>query len=496
MDPTDSAVKNAADRADAARRRSRSCVTELEILLDRFEARIGWQSQASGLSAWLREAKKTQGCLEHLVDELSTASPTDAAALESIGTRLDARSVDASHAETHWDILKRCRSLVAVNRSFQGSTRDDRNEHISNMAVRGRERQVLHRAMKEQGKVDVDVVEAGSEWLDIKTLHTDRLLRQMTDSGWAWGDHEIGDPVDAQENRHEYRIPRVRVVLPNIARGIKDIDVLLHRLCHLDPAVHVIIEDQRGHFLGTAAPVVDEAIVNLLGPEFDSLTASLNLDHTILIDLSSDITHRRLEAQKWQPETTRLQIEEEARHDGFMVKTLYPALDGRTLVCTKEAAEHFHTILDTVGTSTERARGRLLVPVDEETRKLSQADIRSRFQRLSIHHLPPAVQIPIRILDEGWDWESVNRAVLQKRLPRVALDVARCGRLKSSKLSIYMHGWASGMTTITSNKEVRGQIRTWLEKNRRHHSDCGPRIWSIGVTRNLLAKSATPPAGV
>lgn len=89
---------------------------------------------------------------------------------------------------------------------------------------------------------------------------------------------------------------------------------------------------------------------------------------------------------------------------------------------------------------------------------------------------------------------TVTQAVADGRLPKVALDVAQCGAFKSSKLSIYMYGWATGNVTITSNKEVRGQIRTWVEANRRDDQERGPTIWRIDVTRNLLAKSATPPS--
>ena len=87
-------------------------------------------------------------------------------------------------------------------------------------------------------------------------------------------------------------------------------------------------------------------------------------------------------------------------------------------------------------------------------------------------------------------------AVRDGKLPRLALDVVRCGDWKGSKQSIYMHGWMENIVTLTSNKEVRGQIRTWIEANRREGDEdevTGPRICSLDVTRNLLAKSAKPP---
>ncbi|PNY23481.1 Uncharacterized protein TCAP_06567 [Tolypocladium capitatum] len=487
---------------------AQSYLPEIESFLAHVACRVK-TPQLTGLPTFVRDVARTRRSLQSVAAELSSTS-LDEETLKHLGKKVEAYSIDLSHGAVHWDVLKRCRSFVAVNQAFQGSARDARKKELRELALSGREKQMLHRAMKEQGKIEVDVVEGGSEWVDIKTLPEDRLARQMSDSGWSWGDYEVGDDVDEQEwediplakqmrrlvtaarmNRHEYRSPRVRVVLPNIGRGNKDMAVLLDQLSRMDSSVQVIIEDRNSAFLGSLPPL-EAAIESLLGDEFEGLTQTLNMDHTILVDLISDLTHLRLQPQPWQADTTRRQIEEEARHGGLMARTLYPILDGRGLVCTKEAAEHFHEVLSAVGTSSERERGRLLVPFDDESRHMPHAAIRARFQNLSVHPVPPSVQIPVTVIDEDWSVPSVGRAVGDGRLPRVALDVARCGGFKSSKLSIYMHGWAAGLVTVTSNKEVRGQMRTWVEANRRGEDECGPRIWRVDVTRNLLASSATP----
>ncbi|KAJ6443156.1 D-arabinitol 2-dehydrogenase [Purpureocillium lavendulum] len=488
-----------------------SYLPEVELLLQRMKGRVK-SPQTTGLPAWIRDLRKTQVFLAEMRSNLPAA--VDDSTLDAISRRLDACAVNASHGQTQWDILKRCRSFVGVNQSFQGSDKDTRKREIARVAdLRGGDKQRLHRTLKEQAKVEVDVVDGGAEWLAIRTLQPDRLARQMTDSGWDWGEHSVGDDVDESEwddvplakqvrrlaaaariNRHEYRVPRIRVVLPNISRReSEDVDVLLSRLSRIDPAVQVSFEDKDSDFLQRPVPPLSNAIEHLLGHEFDGLTETLNVDHTILIDLISDITHARLQPQPWQEETTRAQIVEENLSDGgVMAQTLYPILDGRKLVCTKEAAEHFHEVLRTVGTSTERERGRLLVPFDNDIRQMSDVAIRSRFKELSIHELPITVQLPLCVHDQDWDVPSIERAIADGRLPPVALDVAGCAGFKSSKLSTYMHGWATDLITITSNKEVRGQIRTWVEANRRDEGDYGPRIWRVNTTRNLLAKSATP----
>ncbi|KAM4062128.1 hypothetical protein HRG_008977 [Hirsutella rhossiliensis] len=490
---------------------AQSYLPEVESLLARIQDRAK-PSQATGLPAFVRHLRGTEKSLTLALSELRGAS-LDADALTRLEKKLATGSIDVSRGAMHWDMLKRCRSLVAVNQVFQGSASEARKKEVARMTLSGREKQQLHRALKEQAKVEVHVVEGGGEWLDIKTLRPDRLARQMTDGGWGWGEHEVGDDIDEREwediplarhvrrlvaaarlNRHEYRFPRVRLVLPNLGRGNKDVGALLDQLSRVDPLVQVTLDDGGSAFLanGKSRPL-DVAIESLVGDEHEGLTATLNMDHTILVDLVSDLTHLRLQPQPWQASTTRAQILEETQHGGLMTRTLYPILDGRALVCTKEAAEHFHQVLGTVGTATERERARYLVPVDPEIRCTPHHVLRARFQRLSVYPLPASVQVPIRVVDEDWTWPSICRGVAEARLPRVALDVARCANFKSAKLSIFMHGWATGMATLTSNKEVRGQIRTWVEANRHDDGECGPAIWRLDVTRNLLAKSATPP---
>lgn len=465
---------------------------------------------SSGLPTFLRQLRKNQAILEDMVqDSLHSQLPDDA--LRQLGRKLEICAVNISHGSLHWSVLKRCRSLVSINQAFQGSDRDMRKREVEKMCLTGREKEAAHRTIKAQAKVEAHVVQGGAEWLVVHTIQPDRLARQMTDSGWGWGEHNVGDAVDEQEwedimlakqvkrlvaaariNRHEYRIPRLRIVMPNIGKENNDINVLFEQLGWIDPGVEIIVEGRDGEFLKTPPPELDVAIRNLLGHEFDGLTDTLNMDHTILIDLISDITHFRLEPKPWQEETTRAQIEEEMEHDGAMVKALYPIIENRTLVCTREAAEHFHDVLATVGTSSEKERGNLLVPFAQFYRDQSEAALRSRFEELSAHALPSTVQIPIKVVDERWTWPEIEQAASSSRLPAMAIDVARHSGFKSSKLSIFMYGWASGNATLTSNKEIKGNIKTMVETHRRGDDDYGPSIWRLDVTRNLLAKSSSP----
>ncbi|KAJ9418515.1 hypothetical protein QL093DRAFT_2118963 [Fusarium oxysporum] len=432
----------------------------------------------SGLPTFLRTLERENVTLCNLVTEISVSSTNlDDLQLTKREQKLDASATTTTQSVAQWNRLKKSHSFVAINQSFQGSSKDLRKREIQKRQVSGQEKHNLHRLLKEQARVEVDVVQEGREWIAAKAISRDRLARQLNDSGWGWGDHELGDEVDRDEWEDT---PLAKYVqrLVNAARmnlEVKgELDIVLDQLEHIDPLVKVIIEDQDSDFVAASPPPLDEAIDNMVGNELASLTSTINLDHTILIDLISDLTHLRLEPQPWQSRTTRAQIDEENAHEGgLMSRVLYPVLAGRKLVCTREAADHFHDVLRTVGTETERERGRLLVPWGDDLKQISSDLTRQRFQQLTIYPLPPDVQIPVS----------------------VAQDVALSSGFKSSKLSIFMYGWAAGLTTVTSNKEVRGQIRTWVEAHRKSDEETGPQIFRLEVTRNLLAKAAKPREG-
>lgn len=489
-----------------------ACLSEMERLLEHIQEARAKSLQATGLPAHVRGLRRMRASVDDAMAQVAAAP--DAAALTLLARRLEACSVHASQCHVQWQVLKRCRAFAGIGRSFQGSDRDSRKREVARVAGLGpADKQRLHRLLKEQARVDVDLVGAEAEWLVVRTLRQDRLARHMADCGWGWGEHALGDDVDACEwdevplaklvrrlvaaasiNRHEYRIPRVRLVLPNIRRGASDdVCVLLDQLSRLDAAVEVRVEDGDGAFLATPPPRLETALEQLVGGEFEGLTPSLNLDHSVLVDLISDITHAPLEPQPWQQDATRAQIMDEGRHaGGVMARVLYPVLEGRRLECTREAAEHLDQMLRTVGTGAERERGRLLVTLGGGGGRLSEDAARRRFQELSMHALPAAVQIPVRVVDARWDWPSMQRAVSDGRLPAVALDVARRSGFSRPKLSTYMHGWATGTVTVTSNKEIRGQLRALIEAHRHGDGDCGPPIWRLDAARNLLAKSAAP----
>lgn len=502
---------------------AQSCLPELQALYQALSKTTKYAS-LSGLPSFIQALKDDTASLLKLQARLQSPEPLAADTLVSLSQKLDPCVTDISHAATHWSILRRSSALVAVNRTFQTSASSDRRANISkfNAEATGREKSQLHRTLKEQAKTDVDVVAAGAEWLCVRWITRDRLARQMTDSGWSWGDYTVGDTVDEDEwedvslaktirklvaaarmHRHEYRIPRIHVILPKLSWPADDTDipVLLANLASSTSA-DITISHASSPFLTAPVPPLATSLRNLLHDELATLTPTLNMDHTILVDLISDLSHSHLTPQPWQAPTTRAQIvDENSAPGGVMLRTLHPILAGRTLLCTREAAEHFHDMLATVGTPTERRRGHLLVPIYPPESTMDSASLRSAFQELSVHAIPEDIQLPLQILPDSqrWDLKTVCGAVDDGSLPTVARDVAEKGvgggTLKSSKLSIYMYGWWSGHATLTSNKEIKAHMSTWVERGRTSDDETGPRIWCVGVTRNLLAKSAEPPPG-
>ncbi|KAH6889188.1 hypothetical protein B0T10DRAFT_48269 [Thelonectria olida] len=487
------------------------CIQEVTALADRVKTKAS-PLQSTGLPTFLRVLQREKDTVDLIARIATEDAIRPEETLKQHNRRLEASVNVVSRSVAQWDRLKRCCGLVSVNKNFQGSSRNGRREEMIKRDISGRDKQTAHRLLKEQGRVEVDVVDLGREWLAVKAVHRDRLARELGDCGWAWGDHELGDRVDEDEwddvplakfakrlvaaaklNRHEYHFPRIRLVLSNLCHGNDELDIFIDQLKHLDPLVQVTIEYQDGVFMSTPPPPLQTALANLVGGELEHLTQTLNLDHTILIDMISDLTHASLQPQPWQAQSTRSQIEQEnLQPGGIMAAKLYPLLAGRKLICTMEAADHFHRVLEAVGTETERERGALLLPDDQS---MSKEAIRERFQQLSIHPLPEDVQLPLDIAPEPWDKPSIEEAVSKGVLPEMALDVVECSGFKSAKLSIFVYGWAAKIVTLTSNKEVRGQMRTWVEANRRSETDLGPSIWKLDVTRNLLAKNANPRPG-
>ncbi|KAL2201975.1 hypothetical protein CC79DRAFT_1373613 [Sarocladium strictum] len=479
-----------------------------------------------------------RGCLSEMESLLAACHqdwrrrPHEDMALPS-AMKLLQRSSDpdiVKEAIARWDVLKRCNSLVEVDRGFQSATEAEHkkaarhqfadNETMGDISdakdhhVRGKLYHAHLNTLKVQSRVQVDVVDGGYEWIQVRLLQPRRLVEQMTQSGWSWDTYKRGDvvPFDewedialtkrlkqlvaaAKRNLHDFRRPRIRLVLPLIVRqDHPDYDILFEQYTNIDPDVQVTIEDRDSLFLRSPLPA--NFIANLLGDPLADLTATVTLEHTVLIDLISDLTHCRLEPQPWQVLTTRSQIEEENSHEGgWMAKWLYSSLPGRRLVITKAGAKHLYQILETVGTETEKERARLLVPHPGEQRAITDEEARSRFQALSIHRLPDNFQIPVDVQTDA-DRLNDEKIAAEVEAARISNDNTLqqpSSILQDNHRATVLSAWRQGHTIVTSNREYKNLVRKWIKS-----TGCSPemirdlRIHTLQVARYMLSSHATP----
>ncbi|EKG17370.1 hypothetical protein MPH_05438 [Macrophomina phaseolina MS6] len=322
----------------------------------------------------------------------------------------------------------------------------------------------------------------------------------------------------AQASRHAYRHPRIRLILPKLEEGrVKEIDSLLRRIRSMStPAVPFTLE--------TSLPVAnaippDHGTKEATSPDFTPLltdpfchfTPILNIDCTLLVAIASDISHSHCQIQPHYPTAVKGQIRDEER-EALLPHTLYPALGSRKLVCTAEAAQRMREIVATIGTDSEVARCNLLLgepatssPENTTNRDgaaqpadtpppLTREALLSAFQSHSIYPVPADLQLPITILPSAAAAAQVvsgdpsaAASPASPQLPKVAEHVGP--QLTPINSSIFLHGWATGCTTLSSNGTVAKQIETLVEQHRTCDEEVGPHVWVCPVARSLVAKT-------
>ena len=90
--------------------------------------------------------------------------------------------------------------------------------------------------------------------------------------------------------------------------------------------------------------------------------------------------------------------------------------------------------------------------------------------------------IPIKVVD-------TDIALMQKQLPPAAEQVAKL--LSPINQSVFLYGWATGRTTISSNRTVAKEIEGTIETHRLAEDDAGPDIWLCPTARSLVGKEKT-----
>lgn len=318
--------------------------------------------------------------------------------------------------------------------------------------------------------------------------------------------------------------PRIRLVLPKIEEGqIDEIDDILATLRNLGCIVDTAEQN-------LASPSLERVVHKLLTDPFAELTQTLNIDCTILLALVSDFSHCSVEAEPWFHRALKRQVEIEDK-ENLLPNLLYPAISNHVLVCTKEAAKRMIEIVETIGTPGEKARTKLIMasgdmpdePVSEEAAK----KLRDELQEWSKFEVPSTLNLPIKIVDSGVRLTNAapNPTIVSlseettppttssssssapatqateatetetetdpdpdpilSHLPPSAIQIKK--NLTWINQSVFLHGWANGRSTITSNRTVVKQIDNLLEAYAQSEGEW-PSIWLCPTARSLVGK--------
>lgn len=426
-----------------------------------------------------------------------------------------------SHQE-QWDTIKRGHGLLALRRRF--------SEKSSKL-----------------GQTVDAVVENGTEWIKVSIVTEKKLIYQMAQEGWHPDDStEDSDNSDdentgigivkiatqlvraARSNRCNTRIPRVRLVLPNLTEGSAEaVDKLLNRTRSLGTSkmqegdVEILVDCANSVFLQSKVPPLDAAFANLFrDTNLDRLTPTLNLELTILLSLVSDIAHAQIEPMAWYSKQTLSHIEDEIHAPGARLQHAYAALRGRRLECTQEVAREFRNVVDDLGTEDTKARSVIVFGcedlqegfgitrskhVDEDRstdngvgdacdqrNESEQERLVEELRRLSIYPVPDDLQLPIRIVTEGEFNHHEYAALIEAgKLPPVAAKVwAKLDR--SYNRSCHLWGWMQDITTISANSLNTRLIDATVDAGRTSALEVGPRLYLTALSISLNTAKPCP----
>ncbi|KAL1855983.1 hypothetical protein Plec18170_003850 [Paecilomyces lecythidis] len=434
-----------------------------------------------------------------------------------------------------WTIAKMsCYGLVAFGKRFywddrpirQERRKDDNGGEVDDDS-KGKNRGKTGNKDKDKKKsVFVDIVaDEGEEWVKVSTISENRLLFEMAKKGWEMDedddedtdgeggkrtilrnysseDDDDEDEIElikvaadlskaARAVRINYRHPRARIVIPKIAEGkVPEIDNILNRMRKYGVTVEC----------GTSMPnpmnddldsdrdpdtVIPEQLplAALLPNPFKRFTETLNVDCTLLLAFVSDLSHfHEIPPSPAYHRAILRQIEME-KEQPLVPTELWPAVDGHSLICTKEAVKRMREIVDTIGTDTEKKRTEILLG-DPGFHDLDRDTLTRKFQELSDHLVPRNLMLPIRVVDAE---TAISAGWANGKLPSVARKVEES--LSDINRSVFLYGWSTGIMTISSNRTVVKQIENIVEDNRDGNDELqGPLVWVCDTARSLVGK--------
>ncbi|CAK7266406.1 hypothetical protein SEPCBS57363_002072 [Sporothrix epigloea] len=450
--------------------------------------------------------------------------------------------------EGMWRIIKTSRGVLALERRFPKPAVRCSRKKLAEGCVDKKMMPSLAGSRHEGTFVNA-VVDNGREWLRVLTTTSAQLISELAENGWEWGEEEeetdgqLQDIADmslvkmvhclieaAQTNRCKGAYSRICIILTRIEEAEDGVELAdkealqrgteiaryLGRVrrgfaaytAQLPPDIdgkHVSVSIHSAQDPRTKAQPpkdADDWLQQLLPDVADRLTATVNIDTSILISLASDITHDSVPVEPWHPPQRRDEMSREAKNPGHVLKTLMDeALRGRRLVCTKEAATAFRIMVHDMAQPSEQKRARCLLGdmSDGDGAAVDRMALVQQYRALSKYPdaIPDDLMLPIKVQETAWGLEEIKRASclsglpslatdsLPPSLPAVAYRVAQEMAGLNPTLAVFFFGWAAGHTTITTNLVARNKIAQLLERYRTSSFDRGPLVWVCRTARSL-----------
>jgi hypothetical protein len=425
-------------------------------------------------------------------------------------------SSNLPYYEALWNAAKSCTGLQSFRKYFSmkknNAPTEKKTPKDGNPIQKGKTQ------AKTAALVDI-VAEEGMEWIRVSTVSEKRILFDLAKLGWmndsdsdSGSDDdllnaraEIEDDEDDEDQvdvvRHARELARAARANPVRGRPPKVHFVLTRVTTGKTPAIDTIINKIRatgatvqcGENIPPAVPI-HEVLPQMLIDRSRTLSDTLNIDCTILLALISDISHQPCPILDWYPGEVQAQIQEEAE-EHLLPTHLYPAIGSHPMVCTREAAEQMNTIVQTLATDTEKLRADLLLAQGAQE-GLSSEHLVAEWSSISDHAIPPGFKLPIKIT--SFDVDAITNS-----LPAIAVKIgAELGHLNKYTIppfhqhfhtltyrrSIFLHGWAQNLTTLSANRGRARQIETIINEQGLEEGEMGPHIWLCGEPRSLIAK--------
>ena len=334
------------------------------------------------------------------------------------------------------------------------------------------------------------VVENGRQWLKVSLINSSRIGYELAEQGWGEDfspeeeqNPQAGDepqvPVpsllkvaqqlqdDASKKLVNYESSEVHLILPNLCYGQHVlIDKMLQDLENLNCILTL------SNILVQAPSFTPELGARLAVNPYRDFTEVVNLDCTILLALISDLSHGPVDVEPWFHDAVRRQCRTE-ENANLLPSKLWPALEGRDMECTEDAAERMKEIVRTIGTDSEKARMEILMSWNrgQET----SFELRESLQATSTYSIPQSLRLPIKAV-------NVKPEHLIPQLPSSAKILL--SELEGINRSVFFHGWSRGITTLTSNRHVSKRIEQIIGG----FKERGPRVWLCNVARSLIGR--------